>query len=704
MKYFSNVISRIAAAATAVALIGGTASCAMNNGPNINAKNQPYYMSNARDYNQVYAILKESARKQEFERIRRNEDDDDDDDIDIVYEAASLSLSDDEDEGAEEYSRISCASYNSPHGVPFTDGILPLTPAKKTDTGNNYQENDVFSYDTIKTDGKHIYYLCDSYDEKNKSHPLLHVIDVENGNIFGCRDVNIQNDICGDDDNANIDVWQMFIYNNMIAVIGSVSYSFSFDEDVDHFSYIAFYTTDDTPGLIDIYKQSGYSGYLEITPDGYLIIPTSYSSLKFTDIENSKDIGNYIPYYGFNDKYDPVSPEDILLPEEITASANLEYRIIGSIDLNNTGAPKIRDIKALAGCSWCDYMSEENIYVKSYSWDKGGKTDLTRISLKNGIIAPAAGCTIDGSVNNSDFFCEANGYLCIAANYAEYDKSFHKYSDDEEINEYSWDRVEGSGYDGYYTYKGKNKSARFHVLDMNMKIVGSINNIENEESVYTVDFVDDTAYVYPSYRQDKICAIDFSNPEKPAVLDNLKIRGYSSYMQSWDENSIICLGESINEENNVIGVRLTMFDSSDKKELKTADICKWDDQRIDASTWDPEGENPEEIYSSSNLSPLIIAPEKNIICIPLNHKYYLSTKDSIAYQADMNEYVFYGFENGKFVLKGDIKSPKEELINMRDNPRYDRALYIGNYIYMLSGKKVIAADINTIRITDELNF
>ena len=149
MKYFSNVMSRITAAATAFVLITGTASCANNNDNNIEFKSQPYYMSNAKDYKQVYTILKESAQKQDFERIRRNTDYDDDD-IDIVYEAEHSDLSDDEDAGSEEYSYLSGASYSSPMGVPFTDSILPLDPAKKTDPGNNYQENDVFSYDIMK--------------------------------------------------------------------------------------------------------------------------------------------------------------------------------------------------------------------------------------------------------------------------------------------------------------------------------------------------------------------------------------------------------------------------------------------------------------------------------------------------------------------------------------------------------------------------
>ncbi len=92
MNYFSNVISRIAAAVTAFALITGTAACADNNGRNIKLKSQPHYMSHAKDYKELYKILKESAEKQEFERIRTTTDEDDDD-IDIVYEAEYSDLS-----------------------------------------------------------------------------------------------------------------------------------------------------------------------------------------------------------------------------------------------------------------------------------------------------------------------------------------------------------------------------------------------------------------------------------------------------------------------------------------------------------------------------------------------------------------------------------------------------------------------------------
>ncbi|MBP5378858.1 MAG: hypothetical protein J6Y64_04890, partial [Ruminococcus sp.] len=80
------------------------------------------------------------------------------------------------------------------------------------------------------------------------------------------------------------------------------------------------------------------------------------------------------------------------------------------------------------------------------------------------------------------------------------------------------------------------------------------------------------------------------------------------------------------------------------------------------------------------------------------------TKGCVSFKATMKEYVFLSFENGDFVLKGDIKSPVEELKDSGKNPRYDSALYIGDYIYMLSSQKTIATDINTIEITDELTF
>ena len=725
MKSFSSAMARIAAVTTAFALVAGTASCTANNGKTSKKQtsstymqtesndqeesydysgimNQSYYMSNAENYKQVYALLKAGAQRQDHERIRSNNIDYYEEDIDIVYEAELSDTLQDNDDISDEPGYISCADYESPMGVPFTDSILPMGPEKKKNPGNNYQEGNDFEAVSAKTDGKHIYYLNNNYDERNNNNPFLRVINVENGKFLGYKEINLKKDIC-DDDNNSIDVGQMFIYNKMIAVYGSVSTDIPYGNN-DHFAFVAFYTTNGTPSLIDVYKQAGYYDDLKITTDGYLIIPSFYSSLSFEDVEDSKDIDNYIPCYSINSNYDHISPENILLPEEITASDKLKYMIIGSIDLNETGKPKICDVKAFAGCSGNTYITENSIYINSYSWDKGGKTDLTRISFENGVIAPSAGCTLYGSVNNSDFMYEENGHLCVAVNYAEYDETYHKYSDNEEIDISHHDKAVGNGDDGYYIYKEKNNAGRFYILDMDMHTVGSLNNIEPEKSIYTVDFVNNTAYIYPSYLQDKVCAIDFSSPEKPAFLDKVTIKGYSSYMQSWDENSLISLGESLNEKNKVIGLRLTMFDSTDPNELKTADLYTWDDQRIDASTWKPDKENPEDIYKNYPWSPLIIAPEKNIICIPLTHEYYVSTKGCVSFKATMKEYVFLSFENGDFVLKGDIKSPVEKLEDLGKNPRYDSALYIGDYIYMLSSQKTIATDINTIEITDELTF
>ena len=59
------------------------------------------------------------------------------------------------------------------------------------------------------------------------------------------------------------------------------------------------------------------------------------------------------------------------------------------------------------------------------------------------------------------------------------------------------------------------------------------------------------------------------------------------------------------------------------------------------------------------------------------------------------------YEDGGFVYRGEISIDENE--NYREN-LISRALYIGDYVYFLSEKEFIAADIATLSITDEAFF
>ena len=113
---------------------------------------------------------------------------------------------------------------------------------------------------------------------------------------------------------------------------------------------------------------------------------------------------------------------------------------------------------------------------------------------------------------------------------------------------------------------------------------------------------------------------------------------------------------------------------------------------------DINDENSGWIYSMAiwDRKALLIAPEKNFIGFPIELNNYVG--DRWTYE---NEFRFFSYENGEFVEKGSIKIDNSDY---RDDYVMKRALYIGDYVYILSGSRFIAADMATIDITDDMDF
>lgn len=55
----------------------------------------------------------------------------------------------------------------------------------------------------------------------------------------------------------------------------------------------------------------------------------------------------------------------------------------------------------------------------------------------------------------------------------------------------------------------------------------------------------DRAYMVTFEQTDPLLVIDLKNAEKPAVLGELKIPGFSNYLQPYDENHLIGIGKDV---------------------------------------------------------------------------------------------------------------------------------------------------------------
>jgi len=712
------------------------------------------YMSGAKDYEQVYTMFKDAADRAEKQRKlqeKRNRYKND-----VVYEAVAEEEADfapndeksftadtavggtvsgldsplapatnsDITPGVEPYIEPDTEPATEPNAEPATEPVTePDTePATEPDTepatepdeetpehsDTYHQEQNVLEADIVKTDGKHIYYICSPNDEEYINHPTLRVADVKDGEFTGNYSVDIRNDIAPDADPYQISISDMYVYNDMIVVIGTNNDSAYLNSNFatrtaqrSGSTFAAFYTTGDEPQLIDVYSQDGYYSDVRISPDGYMLLITNYSTCYFNELTDKNEPINYVPCCGMSDDCEILPPEDILLPEGGFGTSDwLSYSVVGSIDLNESGAPSVHDTKTLAGYSGSIYCSADNLYTAAGRWDVGNVTDITRISVSGGDIVPMASGVINGSVKDQFSMSEYDGYFRVAATYTETEEVFHRY--DEDINDGFFTSIfkgiVSDEEDGYYSYDVKGTDTRVYVLDMDLNLVGSVEGLGEGEQLKSASFSGNMAYVVTFRQTDPLYAVDLSEPTAPVVLDEFKINGFSTYMQSWGEGLLFGFGQDANDSGRITGVRMTMFDNSDPNDLKAADVYTWNNIYYDEYYTGTE-------FSSTavwNRKALLIAPEKNLIGVPINI-FEEDPSDEIYDPTNTTKYEFFSFEDGSFVHKGEISDTFSD-VDTTGFFEYNRALYIGDYVYVLSDKKFVSADIETLEITDELTF
>ena len=72
----------------------------------------------------------------------------------------------------------------------------------------------------------------------------------------------------------------------------------------------------------------------------------------------------------------------------------------------------------------------------------------------------------------------------------------------------------------------------------------------------------DTGYVVTFRQVDPLYTLDLSTPSRPAVLGELKIRGYSAYLHPLGDDLLLGIGQDASDEGRVLGTQLSLFDVS----------------------------------------------------------------------------------------------------------------------------------------------
>ena len=334
------------------------------------------------------------------------------------------------------------------------------------------------------------------------------------------------------------------------------------------------------------------------------------------------------------------------------------------------------DETILSGWSTRIYVSIENIYL---AIGDGDKTIVHRIHVENGEISYAADGEVPGTVLNQFSMDEHEGCFRIATT----------------------SQVADLVSEPFALLSMQNN---VYILNMDLVIVGKLENVAPGESIHSSRFMGDVCYLVTFRKVDPFFVIDLSDPYNPRILGELKISGYSDYLHLYDENHMIGLGKEtvVAEEGDFSwyqGVKISLFDVTEMSEPKELAKYEIGDRGTDSPVL-------------SDHKAFMFSREKNLLVIPVSvakideHRYpYGVPADAFGEIVWQGAYVFTvsATLEEKLVLKGTITHVNTG--NVHDASYHvTRALYIGGVLYTISNSKIKMNSILDLSEIKELNL
>ncbi len=213
-----------------------------------------------------------------------------------------------------------------------------------------------------------------------------------------------------------------------------------------------------------------------------------------------------------------------------------------------------------------------------------------------------------------------------------------------------------------------------YVLNMDMKIVGKIEDLAKGERIYSTRFLGDKGYMVTFRQIDPLFVIDLKHPADPKILGYLKIPGVSDYLHPYDENHVIGIGRDATEEGMITGMKLSLFDVSDVANPK----------EISKLIIGGRGTYSEALY---NHKAFLFSKEKNLLVLPISvyENYFQNSQGAYIFSVDL--------ENG-FKQRGIISHSTGE--DVFGNAYVSRSLFIEDVLYTISQKFVKANNLSDL--------
>ena len=244
---------------------------------------------------------------------------------------------------------------------------------------------------------------------------------------------------------------------------------------------------------------------------------------------------------------------------------------------------------------------------------------------------------------------------------------------------------------------------------------GRLDGIAEGERIWSARFVGDRAYIVTFEQIDPLWTIDLSNPTSPTILGELEVPGVSTYIHPLHDEMLLTIGMGPAGEDGLgldwSSTRLSTFNISDLTAPSVADtlmLSPVDDPENNRWTWS---------YSEAKYEHKAFqywAP-KELLAVPLSTYQWIEHYDedggyhwhydyvSKAILVHVNE------TTGTMSIYGEVNH--SSMINQDHgnywwggNENIRRTIFMGDYIYAISGAGITAHNLTTMELSDVVMF
>ncbi|QMS85009.1 beta-propeller domain-containing protein [Candidatus Xianfuyuplasma coldseepsis] len=405
----------------------------------------------------------------------------------------------------------------------------------------NNQVTGVDEMDNVVTDGKYIYVM-----QNNKVFISLAYTQAGEASVLS----NYKTIEYVDEETecpSGMYVTGLYVDDDYLVVVGS-EYEYYCDkegeEDFFYYDYwygyndnVSVYVYDkaDDFALLNEYNVSGNLIGTRKIGDNLAIITTTY--LPYTNDEFEVD--SYLPEYAVDEELTTATYRDISYVDGTEPNSFTSFYMI---DLDNEAI----DMEVVLGDNGYNlYVSENNIYLAGNIYYfvpmadiidvedpvSETKTAITKVEINDADLTVTNTGTVPGYTLNQFSMDEYNGYLRVATT------------------------------TGWW---GDNINNRVFILDENLDEVSRLENLgEPGETIKSVRFTGVYGYVVTFEQTDPFYVLDLADEDNPSVVGELKVPGFSSYLQPLGNDYILGIGFG-DSDGGTNGLKISIYDITDK--------------------------------------------------------------------------------------------------------------------------------------------